>query len=216
MFESLLKGGSDPSLIPYSVVNFDEVEKEHHYREALQNQLLGLCDRNGAIRVGQNSMTKETVSTGKMLFFLTGVFAQVDRNRSSKVGFSVASKVDSVDATLSKNDFADAGLTYELLGRITLILSLSNPTVDEVMEFLSSKNSPLFRYDSLLRDEGSSLVVTDDGKMAIAKRVASSCMGYRTVDNILYSLYRAHRISCSGATLPSPLVVDGKAVEAAA
>ena len=83
-----------------------------------------------------------------------------------------------------------------------------------MLEFLSGKNSPFVRYDSLLREEGSSLVVTDDGKKAIARKVASGKMGYRMIDNILYSLYRSHHLSSPSSS--AALIVDGEAVEAAA
>ena len=211
-FEGLQRSDCPKELKRYAVGNFDEVEKPHHYRDALQNQLLELCDKGGAISVGREPGPKETIQTGDMLFFLSGVFADVDKLRS-KVGFSSIGRDDSARA-LTKADFAESGISYELLGRITLILSISNPAEDEVLEFLSGKNSPFVRYDSLLREEGSSLVVTDDGKKAIARKVASGKMGYRMIDNILYSLYRSHHLSrpsCDAA-----LIVDGEAVEAAA
>ena len=196
-------------------MNCDEVEKAQYYREALQNQLLGLCDKNGSIRIGREPYHKDRIYSSDMLFFLTGVFEDVDKNRSARVGFNTF-RANSAEAPLSKNDFAGAGLSYELLGRITMILSLSNPTVEEVMEFLSGKNSPLVRYDSLLNEEGSSLIVTEEGKMAIARKVVTGNMGYRMVDNILYDLYRKHQLSCSlGDSKTSPLLIDQASVDAA-
>jgi len=195
----------DKDLLPTAVVIEDEIDKVcgNYYGEAILNEKLSVLDRDGEIRF--NTETKGAgkeiaMPTSRMTFIFTGVFEGVKHNRP--VGFAAQS--DQEPGNCTKEDYEKIGFPAELLGRIGCLVTFPKPTTGSVLKYLSGNDSPVRRYTEMAERLGGKLVLTEDGKAALAEKVVKGNTGYRMADSLLDELFQRYLFGMnfgSGATL---------------
>lgn len=208
--EKYLHGDKD--LLPTAFVIEDEIDKVcgNYYGEAILNEKLSVLDRDGEVR-----FTTETKGGGKeialptsrMTFIFTGVFEDVKHNRP--VGFSTQPDRESDNCT--KEDYEKFGFPAELLGRIGCLVTFPKPTTGSVLKYLSGNDSPVKRYAEMAERLGGKLILTEDGKAALAEKVVNGNTGYRMADSLLDELFQRYLFDPASAS-GAPLTIDATQV----
>ena len=141
------------------------------------------------------------VNTEKILFIVGGAFVGlpeiIKRRKGSKtLGFGGAtaakdsaaeSKVD-VQA-VEPEDLLSFGLIPEFIGRLPVISSLSELTVDDLVKILTEpKNAMVKQYSKLLALEGVELNITRDALQALAEEAVKRGTGARALRSLFEKL----------------------------
>ena len=132
------------------------------------------------------------VDTSKILFVCGGAFDGLDKviqNRTTKAGIGFSASVLSKDdktsfAQLVKQvepeDLIKFGLIPEFIGRMPVIATLEELTVESLVRILKEPNNALTKqYEVLFMMEGASIEFQDDALVAIAKKAIKRQAGAR-------------------------------------
>lgn len=137
------------------------------------------------------------VNTEKILFVCGGAFVGINDIISRRLGKHVlgfheegdsAEQVHDIERILEKaepEDLLHFGLIPEFIGRLPIISSLRELTVDELIEILTQpKNALIKQYSKLLAMSGVKLKVTKDGLHALAEEALRRGTGARALRSI--------------------------------
>lgn len=140
------------------------------------------------------------VDTSNILFIVGGAFAGIEkivekREGENPIGFN-QEKVDHSEAGLSQRlqdvipeDLMKFGLIPELIGRLPVLVSLEELSVDSLCRILvEPKNALVKQYKELFRLDGVELTFTEGALEAIAQKSYERKMGARGLRSILESL----------------------------
>jgi ATP-dependent Clp protease ATP-binding subunit ClpX len=140
------------------------------------------------------------VDTSNILFICGGTFTGLERIIQSRIG----SKAMGFEADIQSQKDADAdkimsmvlpedlikfGLIPEFIGRMPIIATLNNLSVDALVRILTEpKNALIKQYKKLFEVEGVELKFTDEAYLAIAKDAIKRKSGARGLRAILESV----------------------------
>ena len=140
------------------------------------------------------------VDTTNILFVCGGAFDGLDkviRNRSEKGGMGFGAEVKSKDdkkaigevlRTVEPEDLIKFGLIPELIGRLPVVATLEELSVEALVQILiEPKNALIKQYQKLFSMEGVELEVRPEAMQAIAKRAIERKTGARGLRSILES-----------------------------
>lgn len=134
------------------------------------------------------------IDTKNILFICGGAFEGLEavikrRTDTSSLGFGGTLKNANEDAVLQKvlpHDIVKFGIIPELVGRLPIITVLNNLDEDALVRILSEpKNSIVKQYQKLFSMDNIELVITEQAKLAIAKKALSQKTGARGLRSIV-------------------------------
>ncbi len=136
------------------------------------------------------------IDTKNILFICGGAFDGLEslirkRTDKSSLGFGADTKSKNVvDGSILKKvipqDLVKFGIIPELVGRLPVITTLSNLDENALIRILSvPKNSLEKQYKKLFGYDGIELDITDDAKLAIAKKAIDQKTGARGLRSIV-------------------------------
>ncbi len=141
------------------------------------------------------------VNTERILFICGGAFVDLDkiierRLGSHTLGFSLPKSKptltefqltsDSVLAKVEPEDLLSFGLIPEFIGRLPVITSLNELSVDELVQILTeTRNAMTKQFAKLLHMEGVGLKFTKDGLLALAEQAIAKRTGARALRSML-------------------------------
>ncbi|MGI9241442.1 MAG: ATP-dependent Clp protease ATP-binding subunit ClpX [Verrucomicrobiales bacterium] len=141
------------------------------------------------------------VNTEKILFIVGGAFVGlpeiIKRRKGSKTlgfGSSHSASRDGVEDKVNlqdvePEDLLSFGLIPEFIGRLPVISSLSELTVDDLVKILTEpKNAMVKQYSKLLALEGVELNITKDALQALAEEAVKRGTGARALRSIFEKL----------------------------
>lgn len=195
----------DHDLEYYGVVFIDEIDKlGNHQTDSgggnvslyLQSSLLDFLEgKTINVDIGMNRV--ESYDTSRFLVILGGSFEEVRKYTNKKaIGFH-----DEETKSLSTDDWRKfmlgAGLTKELVGRITLVNELVTLTDEEIRDaILNSKGSAYEQYYNMFRLYDRQFWLGNENIEKIIKKVKTSNAGLREIDTQIaeYALKEFNRI----------------------
>lgn len=140
------------------------------------------------------------VDTSNILFIVGGAFAGIEevikkRQDKNPIGFGTEVKSQSEDdlsetlASILPEDLMKFGLIPELIGRIPVIVTLEELSVESLERILvEPKNALIKQYQELFRLDGVDLSFTDGAITAIAEKSYEQKTGARGLRSILESI----------------------------
>jgi ATP-dependent Clp protease ATP-binding subunit ClpX len=140
------------------------------------------------------------VDTTDILFICGGTFIGLDRIISKRIGKSMVGfesdlqknkikAVDDVYAELIPQDLIKFGIIPEFVGRIPVIATLSDLSLDDLIRILKKpKNALVKQYQKLFEMEGVTLDFTRGALRTIAKKSLEKKLGARGLKSIIEDL----------------------------
>jgi endopeptidase Clp ATP-binding regulatory subunit (clpX) len=172
------------------------------------------------------------IDTKNILFICGGAFAGIEKvvnQRSSKAGMGFGAEVKDVkkekDLTrammdVQPSDLIKYGLIPEFTGRLPVIASLEEMTVDGLVHILKEpKNSLIKQYKALFEMEGIDIDFSEDALVSIAERAIERKTGARGLRSIMESILMKPMFEVPsmsdvvGITIDRKVVIEGCAPE---
>ena len=184
--------------------------------EGVQQSLLKLLEGTVVEVEKQNGMSriKFQVDTTNILFVVGGAFVGLETNiaKRLKVGpttnIGVAASLDEYEPDVSllqkvtPQDIEDFGFIPELIGRIPLVASLKELTVDDLVYILSKvKSNPVDQYVKLFAKSDQELKFENDALNAIAELALKQKTGARGLKTILENVLLDNMFELKGTTI---------------
>ncbi|MFC5301003.1 ATP-dependent Clp protease ATP-binding subunit ClpX [Azospira restricta] len=161
------------------------------------------------------------VDTTNILFICGGAFdglEKVIRNRSEKGGIGFGAEVKSKDdkkavgevfRMVEPEDLIKFGLIPELIGRLPVVATLEELSIDALVEILiEPKNALVKQYQKLFSMEGVELEIRPGALQAVAKKALERKTGARGLRSILESVLLDTMYELPGMDNVSKVVVD--------
>ena len=140
------------------------------------------------------------INTERILFICGGAFVGLDKIISRRLGaralgfhphggddtIAAFTPADSELAQIEPEDLLSFGMIPEFVGRLPVVTSLSELTVDELVRILTeTKNAMTKQFGKLLHMEGVDLEFTADGLQALAELAIEKKTGARALRSML-------------------------------
>ncbi|TXG87019.1 MAG: ATP-dependent Clp protease ATP-binding subunit ClpX [Rhodocyclaceae bacterium] len=161
------------------------------------------------------------VDTTNILFICGGAFdglEKVIRNRSEKGGIGFGAEVKSKDdkkavgevfRLVEPEDLIKFGLIPELIGRLPVVATLEELSIEALVEILiEPKNALVKQYQKLFSMEGVELEIRPGALQAVAKKAVERKTGARGLRSILESVLLDTMYELPGMENVSKVVVD--------
>ena len=161
------------------------------------------------------------VDTTNILFICGGAFdglEKVIRNRSDKGGIGFGAEVKSKDdkkavgevfRMVEPEDLIKFGLIPELIGRLPVVATLEELSIEALVEILiEPKNALVKQYQKLFSMEGVELEIRPGALQAVAKKAVERKTGARGLRSILESVLLDTMYELPGMENVSKVVVD--------
>lgn len=197
--EILLKSaGNDPALASFGIFFLDELDKVASGAAHLQDDVSGAGAQSCLLQYIEGFFDEKTgVDLRNVLFLGAGAFEGLEtiikkRTGANSIGYdsSAVTTSSSILQQVTKVDLAKFGMMRELLGRFQRLTSTDPVTVETLERMLTEGGKSPFRHRSLfLQEEGIQVVITEDGRKAIAKRAFQSGVGGRSLPEILAKVF---------------------------
>ncbi len=176
-----------------SIIVFDEFDKVlepqygangTNYSDIVTNQLLCLCNHGKLFFGAEERQESISVDCSMVSVVFLGCFDRLRRSiqqRSVGIGFNACSRVEE-HPEITLEDIIESGLRRELAGRITRVVQMDDPTIDD---FIRIGNAEIARQELLLNKK----VICDPSIIITLSRMAlGSELGARFVKNKLQCL----------------------------
>lgn len=196
---ALKAAGNDEKKACYTIVVLDEIDKVFVSQVTDStflptNSLLTIM--GGSIVTHTESNRTTTLDSSNMLFFCLGAFdglGEIIQKRisgQSSIGFGREYKdlpEKDIFKLASKEDLHQYGIPWEFLGRISLVPTTNDLSIDALMHILTnSQASPIKQYDNLLFSSiGVHVGISNDAARHIAGAAKRSRMGARELHQIV-------------------------------
>lgn len=241
MLHSLIQNaGGDVKKAEHGIIFIDEVDKiakrsagtsltKDPGGEGVQQSLLKLIEgttatvpKTGGRKISGSQM--DTIDTTNILFICGGAFVGLEsilqKNHSTVttgIGFGVeVEKKLPEKFSPEPEDLYQFGLIPELVGRLPVICTLDDLSVDALKKILvEPKNSIIKQFISLVNMEGVNLKFTEDAVQYIAEKANERKTGARGLRSIVEDIMKDSMFSLPDTPNVNSLlveVVDGKAV----
>ncbi|HNN46957.1 MAG TPA: ATP-dependent Clp protease ATP-binding subunit ClpX, partial [Azospira sp.] len=161
------------------------------------------------------------VDTTNILFICGGAFdglEKVIRNRSEKGGIGFGAEVKSKDdkkavgevfRMVEPEDLIKFGLIPELIGRLPVVATLEELSIEALVEILiEPKNALVKQYQKLFSMEGVELEIRPGALQAVAKKAVERKTGARGLRSILESVLLDTMYELPGMENVTKVVVD--------
>ncbi|MCP5268621.1 MAG: ATP-dependent Clp protease ATP-binding subunit ClpX [Zoogloeaceae bacterium] len=161
------------------------------------------------------------VDTTNILFVCGGAFdglEKVIRNRSEKGGIGFGAEVKSKDdkkavgevlRSVEPEDLIKFGLIPELIGRLPVVATLEELSIDALVEILvEPKNALIKQYQKLFSMEGVELEIRPAALQAVARKALERKTGARGLRSILESVLLDTMYELPGMENVSKVVID--------
>ncbi|MFW5799310.1 MAG: AAA family ATPase [Spirochaetota bacterium] len=130
------------------------------------------------------------IKTKNILFIFSGAFEKLTRrNKNNKVPIGFGNQLiptDNITKTISVDEFVNYGIIRELIGRIPIMIYLSDLNEESLYKILENNNSP---YLKLKKREfisyGIELTFTTEALQLIANKAAALGTGARSLNRII-------------------------------
>lgn len=191
----LRKYDYDVDYVKGGVIILDEVDKlldNSHYGRSVINQLLRVIEGED-IFIDKDSQKESFefsdinfLSSKHMLFVLVGSFQFFKEEKKS--GFITTLK----DYKENYRDIIEnSGLPKELIGRIGEIIILNSLKEEDLLEILlNSKDSPLRKYENMLKLNEISVDIKEEDLKNIVKMAAKSPYGARALEKLIWDYFK--------------------------
>lgn len=207
----LAAAGNDVEKAERGIIFIDEIDKIAKKKETRSRDVSGESVQQGLLRilegsdvevpVGANSKNAmvplTTVNTRNILFICGGAFPDLEDiikerlNKQSSIGFSadLKDKYDKDPDILEKvtlEDLRKFGMIPEFLGRLPVIYTLKELTVEMLVRILKEpKNAILKQYEKLLELDEVKLVFEEEAYASIAQKALEKETGARGLRSII-------------------------------
>ena len=161
------------------------------------------------------------VDTTNILFICGGAFdglEKVIRSRSEKGGIGFGAEVKSKDdkkavgevlRTVEPEDLIKFGLIPELIGRLPVVATLEELSIDALVEILiEPKNALVKQYQKLFSMEGVELEIRPGALQAVAKKAVERKTGARGLRSIIESVLLDTMYELPGMDNVTKVVID--------
>ncbi len=164
------------------------------------------------------------VDTTNILFICGGAFdglEKVIKNRSESGGMGFGAEVKSKDTkaigevlqSVEPEDLIKFGLIPELIGRLPVVATLEELSVDALVEILvEPKNALVKQYKKLFSMEGVELEIRPEALMAIAKKALDRKTGARGLRSILEAVLLDTMYELPGMKNVLKIVIDDSVI----
>lgn len=130
--------------------------------EAVQNELLTLLEDGEYYLNFRNPLTSNvTISTKNITFICLGVFENLQKTNSRKIGFETAENNQTIN-NITADDIIKYGFLPEIVGRLPIIIELNTLTKSDLLSILKSPKGYLAKCIELIKGEGIKIDITDD------------------------------------------------------
>lgn len=203
--------GGDVKKAERGIIYIDEIDKKARKTgenmsitrdvsgEGVQQGLLKIIEGSeckvppggGRKHPGQDMLT---VDTTNILFILSGAFVGLDdmikKRKKTGMGFGATldlrSSEELIQEDLDPDDLVRYGLIPELVGRLPVIATLKELTVEQLeLAFSSPKNSIELQMQALFSMDGVELIITDEAKRKIAELCHERKVGARGLRSMI-------------------------------
>lgn len=176
-----------------SIIVFDEFDKVlepqygasgTNYSDIVTNQLLCLCNHGKLFFGAEDRQESITVDCSLVSVVFLGCFDRLRRSiqhRSAGIGFNAFSRVEE-KPEITLEDIIENGMRRELAGRITRVVQMDEPSVDD---YIRIGNDEISRQEQLLNKK----INCDPSVIIMLARMAlGSELGARFMKNKLQSM----------------------------
>lgn len=203
------RAGKDIEKTQKGIIFIDEIDKKAGKESSniaqkdvsgvgVQKSLLRLVEGD-VITISDGKNEKIEIDTTNILFVFSGAFVGLEEiirkrlNTKSSIGFigSVSKDEISYSELLDKvepQDLIDYGIIPELVGRIPVIVSLEELSVEQLVKILKDvENSLISQYVNLFKEENIELIFKDKAISRIAEIAKKRKLGARSLLSIIES-----------------------------
>ena len=165
------------------------------------------------------------VDTTNILFIVGGAFAGIEKiisNRQAGTSIGFGAKVSAADERrvgevlkkIEPEDLLKFGLIPEFVGRLPVIATLEDLDESALIEILTQpKNALIKQYQRLFEMEDVKLTITEDAKLAIAKRAIARKTGARGLRSIMEGILLDSMFELPSMEGVAEVVVNGEVVD---
>ncbi|MBN2241543.1 MAG: AAA family ATPase [Acidobacteria bacterium] len=153
----------------------------------------------------KGKVSRSVINTRHILFIVSGAFnglSDIIRKRlgARAIGFQSAGRVLARDQDYFRfsksNDFIEYGFESEFVGRLPVIVSCHELSVEDLFEILKhSEGSIIRQYINAFEAYGIELVPTDDGLYRIAQKAFEEHTGARSLVGVCERTFREYKYS---------------------
>lgn len=205
-------------LLRYGVVVADEFDKlrDNPDGNAIQGELLSLADRPGEISfcsLPGDRGERFNLQTGQMLFIAIGVFGELEQfiSRRPDFIFDGTELVARDRGVIDRSLFSKYRLTPELVGRFKSFIPAAPLSYANVLEMIDCETSPFRTLRAHFEEHGGNIVLTPEGREALAQRICQSPYGVREMATVLNQALKRHLTL--GNSLSGTLILDGSSFD---
>lgn len=199
-FTSLCSQGWTREEIAHAMVCLDEFDKLFDktgcFNGRIVDETLNIIDDKGEIEFRksyESHAERMKVSTRNMMFVFTGVFDGLKKGKKHRlIGFGrqeepfEEERLMHSDKEPEMEDFIRLGVKPEILGRVRNFVFLEALTEEQMVSLFSLGHlSPFSDYEQYFSQNGIKVVLTDDGKQALARLAVERKLGVRGLKSLI-------------------------------
>lgn len=166
---------------------------------------------------------KIEIDTSNILFICGGAFPDAEKiiakrlNKKEKAGIGFTGEVDKKDSEITKDllkyvttdDLRNFGMIPEFLGRLPVITSLDELSVDALADILTKpKANLLWQYQKLLSYDGIQLDMTEGAIRKVAEIAVEKGTGARSLRSIMEDVLQDLMFSLPGSDVESVTITE--------
>ena len=151
----------------------------------------------------KGKVTRSVINTRHILFIVSGAFtglADIIRRRlgAKAIGFSATGRVIPRDEDYfqfaKSNDFIEYGFESEFVGRLPVVVSCHELSVDDLFQILKNSEGSIIRqYENAFEAYGIDLIETDPGLYRIAQKAYEDHTGARSLVGVCERTFREYK-----------------------
>lgn len=202
--------GENAEATEQGIIFIDEIDKlssstssEYHQvgRKGVQQALLSIIE-GSIVSIpyfpGAKELCKIDINTSNILFICGGAFPDLEKIVSKRIshkhviGFTLNDQEDQTKPNkypiddITTKDLVDFGLIPELIGRLPIVTTMEELSVNDLMEILTKpKNSLVSQYQAIFAHNSINLKFKPEALEEIAKKAIKIGTGARAIRSVL-------------------------------